>query len=134
MPCANEKIQVIIDDAIKLHILWKRHLAIALEQHSSCLSPEHASRDDLCALGKWLRSPSIPDTWILSDRYRHTMDMHKSFHQCASKVLGFAVRAASWSPNELEPLLVNYENASCDLINALEALKKIAGTIETPTS
>lgn len=76
--------------AIDVHMRWKSRLGAYIQGSSGeDLRVEAVSRDDQCALGKWIHGPGGQryrgiDTFAEIERY------HADFHRCAGKVLATA--------------------------------------------
>ena len=94
-------------DAIAAHQLWKgRLLAVIDGKSSEQLDPTLVSRDDACALGKWIHHPATPHS---HPGFKRMQERHAAFHACAGQILreaqgGRADQARSLVESKLTPL------------------------------
>jgi hypothetical protein len=73
--------------AIEVHQKWKARLQTVIDGDvADVLSVEDVSRDDICALGKWLHGPGDAKYGTESS-FKTLQTNHAHFHQCAGKVL-----------------------------------------------
>ena len=76
--------------AIEAHQRWKVRLADYVAGTSTeRLDRQVVSRDDQCALGKWIHG-SGGDQFREMEGFRQLQDRHAYFHVCAGKILGLA--------------------------------------------
>lgn len=113
-----------LNEAIKAHSEWKMKLRGAISSKGT-LDAATISRDDCCALGKWLHGESKPRFGKLAahmDCVRH----HAVFHKEAGKVAS-AINAGHYV--EAEQMLSSgspYASASNAVVIAIGALKREA--------
>lgn len=113
-----------LNEAIKAHSEWKMKLRGAISAKST-LDAATISRDDCCALGKWLHGESKPAFGKLTahaDCVRH----HAAFHKEAGKV-ATTINAGKYA--EAEQMLGSgspYASASNAVVIAIGALKREA--------
>ncbi len=72
------------DSAIEAHRQWKVKLRSAIEKREK-LDAETISRDDCCALGKWLHGPG-GSRWGTRPQFVKLMAKHAEFHAAAGNV------------------------------------------------
>ena len=107
--------------AIEAHQRWKARLAdyvagISKEQ----LDVQVISRDDQCALGKWIHGPG-GDHFRDMEGFHHLQDRHAHFHVCAGKILGLA--QGGRKDVALEELQTgDYARVSADVVRELANL------------
>jgi hypothetical protein len=76
--------------AIDAHMKWKTRLEDYIHGSSKeDLRVEVISRDDECALGKWVHGPG-GQQFADIDTFGEMKEQHAQFHACAGRVLGVA--------------------------------------------
>ena len=76
--------------AIEAHQRWKARLADYLAGTSTeQLDRQVISRDDQCALGKWIHGPG-GHHFREMEGFHHLQERHAHFHVCAGKIVGLA--------------------------------------------
>lgn len=113
-----------VEAALSAHADWKRGLRDAVVRGYCEHGSEEASRDDLCALGRWLNSLSPECT--ADHAFDEVVELHGRFHQEAGAVVELleagrieAARAA------MEPDS-SFARASDELVCLLEAWQAAA--------
>lgn len=84
---AGARLVTQVKTAIDAHLLWKGRLRQAILSPGNGLTPAVASRDDACALGRWLLSADIPDDEKNAAEYQAVRLAHAMFHHAAGQVL-----------------------------------------------
>ncbi|MDF8335162.1 CZB domain-containing protein [Novosphingobium cyanobacteriorum] len=79
-----------IQAAIHAHLAWKVRLRAAVLSGTSTMTPEMAKRDDICAMGTWLYSPSFDERAKQGHYFEDVIRAHALFHQAAGEVLHHA--------------------------------------------
>jgi methyl-accepting chemotaxis protein len=116
------KREIRIMDAIDAHIKWKARLLSYLDGTSEeKLDPAGISRDDQCALGKWIHGPALKHFHDRAEFHTLRAD-HAQFHRIAGTVVKKVQekdRAAA------DALMKNeYAQASRKVVQALTDLNK----------
>lgn len=76
--------------AIEAHQKWKTRLQAVIDNDASeNLSTEVVSRDDQCALGKWIHGVG-GQRFSSDDQFQKLSKNHANFHACAGMVLALA--------------------------------------------
>lgn len=83
--------------------------------------------DDHCALGKWLYGSTLTPSDKATDHYRKVIDLHAAFHDCAARVLDFALAGKNAEAEEMMAFGGGeYPLASSKLVMALSDWKKVS--------
>lgn len=80
----KEHFKKTIDKAILAHSHWKHLLQNAIKIGHSHISVKEAKDPTLCEFGKWLYSSQATG---LLNRYPQLAELHKAFHEEASRIL-----------------------------------------------
>jgi hypothetical protein len=110
-----------IDAAIAAHGQWRKRLEDAIATGTSQLDPAEVGRDDVCALGRWLRS--LPLGERSPAHYEKVLRLHAAFHATAAEILGMALSQAQREAAKRMEFGNEYTLASGRLILALHEWK-----------
>ena len=107
-----------IDEAIRIHALWKEHIRVACETRKLLISITNAKDESACAFGRWLFREDTIKMFLDDKNYHDVINLHKAFHLCASNALEHALKGRL-HPNSDRDALHLYDTASDLLIMAL---------------
>ena len=111
-------------DAIKAHAQWKLRLELYLSGDSSeQLDPATVRRDDLCALGQWIHSPTT--TVADQTEFFALKDTHAKFHRAVSAIIKAAQRGLP-DPSAIEAGS-EYASLSLSIITQLKNMQRRLG-------
>ncbi|GAA6141883.1 methyl-accepting chemotaxis protein [Hydrogenophaga sp. 5NK40-0174] len=118
-----------LSDAIESHVQWKARLRNAAA-HGSELDPKTISRDDCCALGKWLHGDGRA-RWGGLPQFTALVEQHASFHKEAGRVAGLVM---SGDKDGAMQALANgsvYAKATQSTLLAITALQNAQGAVSS---
>ena len=112
------------DDAIRAHSDWKGKLASYIQKPDKTLKCDVVSRDNECALGKWIygegaRLSHVPE-------FQKMKEAHIRFHIAAGDVIRRADKGENASADLVLGGTSPYARASTDVVGCLMALKRQA--------
>ena len=108
------------DDVIAKHIQWKMTLRQYLNGTKKLeVSEADLSRDDMCALGKWILADG--KKYAQDDDFKSLVSLHKAFHQAAGKVVNLSQSNKKAASDFLDGS--EYTQASSKVISALAKLR-----------
>lgn len=113
-----------LNDAIKAHSDWKMKLRSAISAQST-LDADTISKDNCCALGKWLHVESKAKLGALRS-HSDCIRQHAAFHKEAGKV-ATAINSKKYKEAEqMQGSGTPYATASNAVVMAIGALKREA--------
>jgi hypothetical protein len=115
-----------VQRALVAHGAWKVRLAQAIETGSSEFLPSAVSKDDQCALGKWLYVDIDPV--LKSDPYDTIRKLHADFHLAAAGVLDMALAGRKAEAQAAMDTGHDFGRASTRLTLALTAWRSSVGS------
>jgi hypothetical protein len=118
--------EISIMDAINAHVTWKVRLQDYINGKSAeVLDPLVVSRDDQCALGKWIHGQAFSH-FHEETAFQQMRDDHAQFHIVAGKVVS-CVQAHDQAAAEAL-LEGEYKQVSHKVVHALSELNKSLNT------
>ena len=111
-----------VDAIIDAHRLWKVKLREAIEQRDT-VDTATLSRDDCCALGKWIYG----DGQRLADRpsFTQLIERHKAFHRVAGQVGDLINRREYRSAEDALAPETPFADATTSVVLSLSAAKRL---------
>ncbi|MFN3715152.1 MAG: CZB domain-containing protein [Thiobacillus sp.] len=113
------------DAAIKAHQAWKMKLRRALSSQEK-LDIDTISRDDCCALGKWIHGPGGHQHGHMP-RFGELLEKHREFHRSVGNI---ARKISQGRSEDAERLLGSgsaFTALSTDIVSVLNRFKKEVG-------
>ena len=105
------------------HQAWKQRLFNFMGGHGEAVDPTTASRDDVCALGKWIHAEGQKKLGHLAE-FEVLRKHHAAFHHCAGDV---AACVHSREMTRAESTLVGpFVEHTTRTVSALRSLKRVA--------
>ncbi|MFO1349928.1 MAG: CZB domain-containing protein [Gammaproteobacteria bacterium] len=122
-PMEEESAGLNFRTAIEAHQKWKARLQAVIDENSSeSLSVEVISRDDQCALGKWIHGVG-GQRFGHGDLFQKLRKNHAFFHVCAGRVLQLA-QAGKKSDAQAILMSGDYARVSQDVVMDLAHMYK----------
>lgn len=109
------------DEAIAVHLNWKRHLRDCLDGSAKCPNAEQAANDSLCDLGRWLFGEG--SQFANLPAYEELRQHHARFHQESAKILRLI---ADGKLEEAEQMLLDdgpFLESSAEVVGAIGRLR-----------
>ena len=117
------------DEAVLAHSKWKmRLLEVAMGLSKESLDPEIVGADNKCALGQWIHGEAKQKYSQLSE-YLTLIEVHASFHQCASSVLRMALSGQAEEAKIHLNTGGSFMGASTQTITAIRRLQRKVGNL-----
>ena len=121
---SDPALQEAIKAGIAAHGAWKVDLDNAVATGASHRKLDDSKRDDLCALGKWLRTLNGAQQ---GEEYKKVMDLHAKFHTEAAKVLEMALAGKKDQAMKALDIMGPFSMTSGNLTRAMMDWSKKAG-------
>lgn len=124
---ANEEIAGLnFKTALEAHIKWKQRLKGVIDgSGTEALDPRIVSKDDQCALGKWINTDGVKN-FGEQPGFVAVVHAHTHFHKCAGHTLELALDGKLKEAEE-ELATGNYARASLDVSRHLMRLWRDVG-------
>lgn len=114
------------DEAIRAHSSWKLKLSTYLRNPNGSLQAMEVARDNACELGRWLQGEGRQ--FAGTPEYKALNAEHVRFHRAAAAVVTAADAGRSTSEDTALGSTSDYATASRNVVSAIMAMKKRAGS------